>query len=115
MTPAQAHEVLETCRVPVFIAQSFAVRGDRLAFDGSDDTDQARDALDEVYALLPIADPTANEDLHLGCAALMEATELGQENLHGRQRRHFASLTKRGVEHLSLALARLSDLADLAA
>jgi hypothetical protein len=119
MTPAEAQDVLERCRIGVFVAQSFAVRIDRAGYEEEVDTEPVRHALGEIQELLPIADPSADEDLRRGCSALEEATELvenaGATKLPRRERRRLNALDKEGVEHLSAALTRLSALANLRA
>jgi hypothetical protein len=120
MTPAQAQDVLEGCRMAIFVAQSLAVRADRpgAGLDGADPA-HVRDALREITALLPVADPRIDEDLRDGTAALTEATDLAEtaerDGLGRRERRRLAALHRSGTERLSNALVRLGDLADLGA
>jgi len=119
LTPAEAQDVLERCRIGVFVAQSFAVGVDRGGYEELVDTAHVRGALDELRGLLPLGDDVADECLRRGCDALVEATEIVERNgvakMHRRERRRLDALDKAGVEHLSAALARLSALAELGA
>jgi hypothetical protein len=119
MTPAEAQDVLEQCRIGVFVAQSFAVGIDRGGYEDSVDAGHVRGALAELEGLLPVGDDAADADLRRGCDALTEATEIVEQNgsvkMHRRERKRLHALDKQGVEHLSAALRRLASLAELGA
>ena len=119
MTPWEAHDVLERCRIGVFVAQSFAVGIDRGGYEEIVDTEHVRDALAELQGMLPIGDDTADADLRRGCDALVEATGIveqrGSVKMQRRERKRLHALDKAGLEHLSAALARLTSLAELSA
>jgi hypothetical protein len=119
MTPAEAQEVLERCRLGVFVAQSFAVGVDRAGYEDVTDTGHVRGALEELRSLLPTGDDVADESLRRGCDALVEATEIVEQNgaakMQRRERRKLDALDKKGVEQLSAALERLTALAGLGA
>jgi hypothetical protein len=119
LTPAEAQDVLERCRIGVFVAQSFAVGVDRGGYEELVDTAHVRGALDELRALLPLGDDAVDDCLRCGCDALLEATGIVERNaggkMHRRERRRVEALDRAGAEHLSAALSRLSALAELGA
>ena len=119
LTPAEAQDVLERCRIGVFVAQSFAVGVDRGGYEELVDTAHVRGALEELRALLPLGDDAVDDCLRRGCDALVESTEIverhGAAKMHRRERRRLNALDKAGAEHLSAALARLSAFAELGA
>ena len=119
MTPTEAHDVLERCRIGVFVAQSFAVGIDRGGYEEIVDTAHVRDAIVELQGLLPMGDDAVDANLRRGCDALVEATGIveqrGSCKMQRRDRKRLHALDKAGVEHLSAALARLTSLADLGA